>query len=108
MSTTVAKKPVHKTKIHPLAGKVALLVLEADDRTPGGIVIPDKAQEKPRQARVVAVGEGDLLESGLRAKPQVDVGDRIIFAAYAGTTIKEGGVEYLLVDEGDIQAVIRD
>ena len=91
--------------IRPLGEKVLVQRLEAEDRTPGGIVLPDKAREKPLRGRVQAVGEGKLLDDGTRVKPQVKRGDRVIFGKYAGTEIQHDGGEYLLIDESDILAV---
>lgn len=93
-------------KIKPLGEKVLLRRLEAESTTKGGIVLPDTAKEKPREGKVLAVGDGKLLENGKRAEHQVKVGDRVLFTSYAGTEIKIEGEEYLLMDESDILAVI--
>ena len=94
-------------KLKPLGDKVVVKRLEADEKTKGGIVLPDTAKEKPKEGKVLAVGEGKLLEDGKRADFQVKNGDRVIFSSYAGTEIKLDGEEYLLMSEDDILAIIK-
>jgi chaperonin GroES len=94
-------------KIRPLAEKVLVQRLEAENKTAGGIVLPDTAKEKPQKGRIVSVGEGKLLEDGTRKKMQVKKGDTVLFTSYAGTEIKIDGKEYLIMDESDIMAVIE-
>jgi len=101
-----AKKAARAPKIRPLGGKVLVERLEAEERTKGGIVLPDTAKEKPQKGKVKAVGDGKLLDDGSRAKFQVAKGDTVIFASYAGTEIKVGGDEFLLMDESDILAIL--
>jgi len=96
-----------KPKIKPLNDKVLVKRLEAEDVTRGGIVLPDKAKEKPKEGRVVAIGDGKLLDDGERALFQVKTGDRVLFTSYAGTEVKVGGEEYLIMGEDDILAVIE-
>jgi len=93
-------------KIRPLGGKVLVKRLEAEEKTRGGIVLPDTAKEKPQKGTVLAVGDGKLLDDGTRAVFQVKKGDRVLFTSYAGTEIKIDGEEYLLMDESDILAVL--
>jgi chaperonin GroES len=93
-------------KIRPLGEKVMVKRLEAEEKTKGGIVLPDTAKEKPQKGTVMAVGDGKLLEDGKRAAFQVKRGDRVLFASYAGAEIKVDGEEYLLMDESDILAVL--
>jgi chaperonin GroES len=93
-------------KIEPLGDRVVVKRLEAEDRTPGGIVLPDTAREKPRQGRVLSVGDGRLLPDGTRAKHQVSEGDKILFTSYAGTEIVIEGVELLIMGEDEILAVV--
>lgn len=93
-------------KIKPLGEKVLIKRLEAETTTKGGIVLPDSAKEKPRQGKVVALGDGKLLEDGTRAKFQVSKDDVVLFSSYAGTEVKVDGQEYLLMDESDILAII--
>ncbi len=94
-------------KIRPLADKVLVERIEAEAKTAGGIVLPDTAKEKPQRGRVVAVGEGRLLDDGTRRAMQVKKGDMVLFTSYAGTEIKVDGKEYLIMDESDIMAVIE-
>ncbi len=94
-------------KIQPLADKVLVERLEAQNKTAGGIVLPDTAKEKPQRGRVISVGEGRLLDDGTRQKVQVKKGDEIIFTSYAGTEVKITGKEYLIMNESDIMAVIE-
>ena len=93
--------------LKPLGDKILVERLEAMEKTKGGIVLPDSAKEKPKEGRVVSVGEGRLLEDGTRAKSQVKAGDRIIFASYAGNEVKVEGKEYLVMPEEDVLAVVE-
>jgi len=93
-------------KIRPLGAKVLIKRLEAEERTAGGIVLPDTAKEKPQEGQVIALGDGKLLDDGSRADFQVAKGDKVIFSSYAGTDIKVDGDEYLLMDESDILAIL--
>jgi len=95
-----------KVKIRPLGEKVLVKRLTADEKTAGGIVLPESAKEKPKRGIVQAVGDGKLLDSGKRNALQVKTGDEVLFSSYAGTEIKVDGDEYLIMDEGDILAVI--
>ncbi|MDN5347080.1 MAG: chaperonin GroES [Clostridia bacterium] len=91
----------------PLNDKVLIKVIEAEEKTASGIVLPDTAKEKPQQGEVLEVGPGRLLENGQRVPLEVKKGDRVIFAKYAGDKIKEGDQEYLLVSERDILAIVE-
>jgi len=93
-------------KVKPLGEKVLVKRLEAEEKTKGGIVLPDTAKEKPKEGKILAVGEGKLLDSGERAKFQVKKGDRIIFSSYAGTEVTVDGEELLIMSEDDILAVV--
>ncbi|RKY21588.1 MAG: co-chaperone GroES [Planctomycetota bacterium] len=95
-------------KLNPLGDRVLVKRLEAEEKTRGGIILPDTAKEKPKEGRVMAVGSGRLLDNGQRLAPQVKVGDRVIFSSYAGTEVKVEGEEYLIMREEDIQAIIED
>ncbi len=95
-------------KIVPLNDKIIVKRLEAVEKTKGGIVLPDAAKEKPKEGRVVAVGDGKLLDDGTRAKFQVKKGDRVLFTSYAGTEIKFEGEELMIMSEEDVLAVIQD
>jgi chaperonin GroES len=95
-----------KTSIRPLNDKILVKRVEAEEKTKGGIVLPDTAKEKPKEGVVMSVGNGKLLESGERAKFQVKEKDRVIFSSYAGTEIKLDGQEYLIMSEDDVLAVV--
>jgi len=92
-------------KLKPLGDKVLVKRSEAEEKTAGGIVLPDTAKEKPKEGRVMAVGSGRMLKSGKRMPPVVKKGDRVLFASYAGTEVEVDGEKYLLVREEDILAV---
>ncbi|MBP8303925.1 MAG: co-chaperone GroES [Phycisphaerae bacterium] len=94
-------------KIRPLADKVLVERIEAESKTAGGIVLPDTAKEKPQRGKIVAVGEGKILDDGTRRAMQLKKGDQVLFTSYAGTEIKVDGKEYLIMDESDIMAVIE-
>ena len=96
-----------KLKIRPLGDKVLVKRLEAEEKTAGGIVLPETAKEKPKRGTIQAVGGGKLLDSGERSKPQVKKGDEVIFTSYAGTEVKVNGEELLIMDESDILAVVE-
>jgi len=96
-----------KLKIRPLGDKVLVKRVEAEEKTAGGIVLPDTAKEKPKRGTIRAVGGGKLLDSGERSKPQVKKGDEVIFTSYAGTEVKVNGEELLIMDESDILAVVE-
>ncbi len=93
-------------KIKPLADKVLVQRIEAEAMTAGGIVLPETAKEKPQRGKIVAVGEGKVLDDGSRRKMQIKAGDEVLFTSYAGTDIKVDGAEYLIMDESDIMAVV--
>ncbi len=93
--------------VKPLGDRVVVKVLEGEEKTKSGIVLPDTAKEKPQEGEVMAVGSGVLMENGQRVAMEVQVGDRIIFSKYAGTEIKVQGDEYLILSERDILATIQ-
>ena len=95
-------------KIRPLADKVLVQRLEAENKTAGGIVLPDSAKEKPQQGKIVSVGDGKVLDDGTQKKLQVKKGDVVLFSSYAGTDVKIDGKEYLIMTESDIMAVIEN
>ena len=95
-------------KIRPLGDKVVVKASTAEERTAGGIVLPDAAREKPQQGSVVAVGPGRLLESGDRAPMSVKEGDTVVYSKYGGTEIKLDGEELLILDQESIYAVKVD
>jgi chaperonin GroES len=94
-------------KIRPLADKVLVERLEAQSTTAGGIVLPDSAKEKPQKGKIVSVGAGKVLDDGTVKKMQVKKGDLVLFQSYAGTDVKVGEKEYLIMDEMSIMAIIE-
>jgi len=94
-------------KIRPLGDRILVLREEEESKTPGGIIIPDSAKEKPYHGKIVAVGPGKMGEDGKRNTMDVKVGDRILFSKYAGTEIKIDGVEHLFMREDDILGVME-
>ena len=93
--------------VHPLNDKILVERIEAEQKTAGGIVLPDTAREKPKQGMVLALGEGEILDTGQRAPFQVKKGDRVMFTSYAGTEIKVDGKELLIMSEDDILAIVN-
>lgn len=91
--------------LKPLADRVIVKVLESEERTKGGIVLPDTAKEKPQEGEVKAVGPGRILENGTKVAPEVKVGDIVVFAKYGGTEVKVNGEELLILRESDILAI---
>jgi chaperonin GroES len=90
----------------PLNDKIVVKRLEAENTTAGGIVLPDSAKEKPKQGRVISLGDGKMLENGKRSPFQVKEGDRVLFTSYAGSEVKIGSEEYLIMTEDDILAIV--
>jgi chaperonin GroES len=93
-------------RIVPLNDKIVVKRLEAEDKTAGGILLPDTAKEKPRQGKVLSLGDGKLLDNGKRAPFQVKEGDRVLFSSYAGNEVQHDGEDLLIMTEDDILAVI--
>ncbi len=94
------------SKIRPLGDKVLVRRVEAESKTAGGIVLPDAAKEKPKRGKIIAVGQGKLLDDGKLAKLQVKKGDEVLFSSYAGTEITVDGKEMMIMSEDDILAII--
>ncbi len=95
-------------KFKPLGDRVLIEVLEAEEKTKSGIVLPDTAKEKPQQGKILAVGEGKLLENGEVKKLSVKKGDVVVFSKYAGTEVRDDeGKEYLILREDDILAIVE-
>ncbi|TWT05870.1 co-chaperone GroES [Planomicrobium sp. CPCC 101079] len=92
--------------LRPLGDRVIIELIEAEEKTSSGIVLPGSAQEKPQEGNVIAVGNGIIRENGQRTELDVKEGDRIIFSKYAGTELKYQGKEYLILRENDILAVL--
>jgi chaperonin GroES len=94
-------------KIRPLQDRVIVRRLEEEEKTKGGIIIPDTAKEKPQEGKVIAVGKGKITEEGKVIPLDVKVGDRILFGKYSGTEVKIGGEEHLIMREEDILGIIE-
>jgi chaperonin GroES len=99
---TVSKKS--KIELEPLEDRVVVRRLEAEERTAGGIVLPDTAKEKPQRGEIVATGPGKLLDNGKRAAMEVKAGDTVLFGKYSGTEVKVQGEELIIMRESDILA----
>ena len=89
-------------KFRPLHDRVLIEVLDSEEKTSGGIIIPDAAKEKPQEGKVVAVGPGKIADDGKRIPTEVSVGDIVVYSKYAGTEYKVGTIEYLIVRDEDI------
>ena len=94
-------------KIRPLNDRILVKRLEGEEKTAGGIIIPDSAKEKPAEGEVVGVGPGKLNEAGARVAMDVAVGDRVLFSKYGGTEVKLDGEDFLIMREDDILGVIQ-
>ena len=93
-------------KIKPLADRVVIEPIEAEDKTTGGIYLPDTAKEKPQIGKVVAVGAGKTTDDGKTVKMEVKVGDKVLYGKYSGTDVTVDGKDYLIVRESDILAIV--
>ncbi|MBW2221582.1 MAG: co-chaperone GroES [Deltaproteobacteria bacterium] len=94
-------------KIRPLQDRIIVKRIEEEEKTKGGIIIPETAKEKPMEGEVVAVGSGKILENGTKQSLEVKAGDRVLFGKYAGTEVKIEDVEHLIMREDDILGVIE-
>jgi chaperonin GroES len=92
-------------KIRPLQDRILVKRMEEEEKSSGGIIIPDSAKEKPQDGLVIAVGPGKMLDSGKISKPDVNKGDRILFSKYAGTDVNVDGAEHIIIREDDVLAV---
>jgi len=97
---------INVTEVKPLGDRVFLKVSPSEEKTSGGILLPDTAKEKPQVGEIVAVGSGKLSEDGTRIPLEVKVGDKVLYSKYAGTDVKLGGEEYVLLSEKDILATL--
>jgi len=95
-------------KIKPLQDRILIKRIEEEEKTKGGIIIPDSAKEKPQEGKVVAVGDGKLLDNGTKVPLTVKPGDKILFGKYSGTEIKIDGEEHLILREEDVLAIVLD
>lgn len=93
--------------IRPLHDRLIVKRFDEEEKTKGGIIIPDNAKEKPQQGEVIAVGSGKVLEDGKKAPLEVKKGDRVLFGKYSGTEIKIDGTEYLMMREEDILGIVE-
>lgn len=96
-----------KVALRPVGDKVVVRLLEREEMTAGGLVIPETAKEKPQEAEVLAVGPGRIDDKGARVAIELKEGQRIIFSKYSGTEVKYKGEEYLIISEKDILAVVE-
>ncbi|MFH0839478.1 MAG: co-chaperone GroES [Candidatus Omnitrophota bacterium] len=94
-------------KIQPLGDRIVIEVLEAKEKTKGGIVLPDSAKEKPQEGKVVAVGKGKVSDDGKVIPLEVKVGDKILYGKYTGTEVTLDEKEYLIIKEEDVLAVVK-
>jgi chaperonin GroES len=101
------KEDLKKMKIRPLNDRVLVVRVEEEQRTSGGIIIPDTAKEKPQEGKIISVGPGKMGDDGKRTPLNVKKGDKILFSKYAGTEIKIDGVEHLFMKEDDILGVLE-
>lgn len=102
-----ATKAKSQIKLQPMGERLVIQREESEAVTAGGIVLPDSAQEKPARGTVIAIGTGKLLDDGSRSKSQLKAGDRVLFSSYAGENVEIDDVEYLLMREDDVLAVIE-
>ncbi len=93
--------------IKPLGDRVVIKLVEREEKTASGIVLPDTVKEKPQEGKIVAVGSGRVLENGEKVAVEVKEGDRVIYSKFAGSEVKVGGEEYLILAERDILAVVQ-
>ncbi|HPQ69201.1 MAG TPA: co-chaperone GroES [bacterium] len=94
-------------KIRPLQDRVMIKRLAEEEKTKSGIIIPDSAKEKPAQGEVVAVGDGKVMDNGVKVELHVKAGDKVLFSKYAGTEVKLDGEEFLIMREDDILGIIE-
>ena len=94
-------------KIQPLGDRVVVKALSGEGVTKSGIFLPDTAKEKPQEGEVLAIGPGKFLDNGKRVAPEIQVGDRILFAKYAGTEVKLDGEEFLILRESDVMGIVE-
>lgn len=96
-----------KAKIRPLQDRILVKRLNEEEKTKGGIIIPDTAKEKPQEGEVIAIGNGKILDNGTKVTLEVKVGDRILFSKYSGSEVKIEGEEFTIMREDDVLGVIQ-
>jgi len=96
-----------KLKMKPLGGRVIVEPIEQEEKTAGGIILPETAKEKPQEGKILAAGPGDRDEAGKRIAMEVSVGDRVLYAKYSGTEVKVDGKKLLILRESDILAIVE-
>ena len=94
--------------IQPLGDRILVKLLQEEDKSPGGIILPDSAKEKPQEAKVVAVGKGRLLEDGTVRPIEVRIGDTVLFAKYSGAEVTHEEKEFLIIREEDVLGVLKE
>lgn len=94
-------------KLKPLADRIVIQAMEAEDTTKGGIILPDTAKEKPVEGTIVAAGPGKISEDGKKMEMEVKVGDKVLYGKYSGTEVTVEGVEYLIMRESDVFAIVN-
>lgn len=94
--------------IQPLGDRILVKLLEEDEKSPGGIILPDMAKEKPQEGKVIAVGKGRLMEDGTVRPLEVRVGDTVLFAKYSGTEVRHEDKEFTILREEDVLAVLKE
>jgi len=99
-------KTSKKVAIRPLGDRVLVQRVEAEEKTAGGILLPESAKEKPKEGKIIALGDGRTLDNGERSEFSVKMGDRVLFTSYAGTDVKYDGQDYMIMREEDILAII--
>lgn len=102
-----ATKQKNAVKLQPLGDRIVVQREQSEEKTEGGIFLPDSAQDKPTRGTVISVGDGRLLDDGSRGEMQVKPGDRVLFTSYAGENIEIGDEEYVLMSEGEVLAVLE-
>lgn len=105
MATATKKKT--NIRLQPMGDRIVVERQQSEETTAGGIVLPDSAKEKPARGTVIAIGSGKLLDDGTRATSQLKKGDQVLFSSYAGETVEIDEIEYLLMREDDVLAVIE-
>lgn len=93
--------------VHPLGDRILVKALEAEEKTKGGIVLPDTAREKPQEGKIIAVGKGKLLEDGTLKPLEVKVGNVVLYGKYSGTEINYDGEDFLILKEDDVLAIVK-